>query len=120
MQKTSIHVTMEETEQIERIKHMETLLNLVKTATEQMEMAERLLETIYERYSVWEDIEHEMTLLEDYYHSDVWKKDFADDEAGRLPKDLKRGVLSEDGIWDAVHAFKEMKEEIQTRYPKKS
>jgi hypothetical protein len=111
---------MEETEQIERIKHMETLLNLVKTATEQMELAERLLQTIYERYSLWEDIEREMTLLEDYYHSDVWKKDFEDDEAGRLPKDLKRGVLSEDGIWDAVHAFKEMKEDIYKRYPKKS
>ena len=111
---------MEETEQIERIKHMETLLNLVKTATEQMELAERLLQTIYERYSLWEDIEREMTLLEDYYHSDVWKKDFEDDEAGRLPKDLKRGVLSEDGIWDVVNAFKEMKEDIYKRYPKKS
>ena len=111
---------MEETEQIERIKHMETLLNLVKTATEQMELAERLLQTIYERYSLWEDIEREMTLLEDYYHSDVWKQDFEDDEAGRLPKDLKRGVLSEDGIWDAVNAFKEMKEDIYRRYPKKS
>ena len=30
----------------------------------------------------------------------LWKKDFEDDEAGKLPRDLKRGVLSEDGIYD--------------------
>lgn len=36
--------------------------------------------------------------LEAYYVSAEWKQDFADDEAGLLPADLKRGVLSEDGI----------------------
>jgi len=40
--------------------------------------------------------------LETYYGSDDWKQDFADDEAGLLPKDLKRGVLSEDGIWNVL------------------
>jgi hypothetical protein len=37
--------------------------------------------------------------LSDYYGSPAWKRDFAADEAGLLPKDLKRGVLSEDGIY---------------------
>jgi hypothetical protein len=37
--------------------------------------------------------------LSDYYNSDAWKRDFAADEAGLLPKDLKRGVLYEDGIY---------------------
>ena len=40
--------------------------------------------------------------LSDYYGSETWKQDFADDEAGRLPEDLKRGVLSEDGIWNVL------------------
>lgn len=40
--------------------------------------------------------------LADYYSSDDWKKDFAADEQGRLPKNLKRGVLSEDGIWNLL------------------
>lgn len=44
----------------------------------------------------------ELSLLNSYYGSDEWKQDFADDEAGRLPKDLKRGVLSEDGVWDVL------------------
>ena len=40
--------------------------------------------------------------LETYYSSDEWKHDLADDEAGLLPKDLKRGVLSEDAIWNVL------------------
>ena len=43
-------------------------------------------------------------ILAEYYTSDEWKQDFADDEAGLLPKDLKRGVLSEDGIWNVLDA----------------
>jgi len=31
-----------------------------------------------------------------------------DDEAGRLPPDLRRGVLSEDGIWDVVDTSREL------------
>ena len=40
--------------------------------------------------------------LEEYYCSRQWRKDFEDDEAGRLPEDLKRGVLSEDAVYDLI------------------
>ena len=30
------------------------------------------------------------------------RDDFEADDAGKLPKDLKRGVLSEDGIYDVL------------------
>ena len=43
--------------------------------------------------------------LSDYYGSSAWKRDFAADEAGLLPKSLKRGVLSEDGIHDLLESF---------------
>ncbi len=44
--------------------------------------------------------------LSDYYGSAAWKRDFAADEAGLLPKELKRGVLSEDGIYDLLEKFR--------------
>ena len=47
-------------------------------------------------------IQEAIRILAEYYGSDEWKQDFADDEAGLLPKDLKRGVLSEDGIWNVL------------------
>ena len=49
-----------------------------------------------------EEIQRAIDILSDYYGSDTWKQDFADDEAGLLPKDLKRGVLSEDAIWNLL------------------
>ena len=40
--------------------------------------------------------------LEKYYTSDAWKQDFAAHEAGLIPKELKRGVLSEDGVYNLL------------------
>ena len=49
---------------------------------------------------------HEMLKkLRDYYVSDAWKRDFSSDEAGLLPKELKRGVLSQDGIYDLLEKY---------------
>lgn len=39
------------------------------------------------------------TLLR-YYEGGQWLADYALDEAGLLPADLKRGVLSEDGVYN--------------------
>ncbi|MBO4679469.1 MAG: DUF4298 domain-containing protein [Lachnospiraceae bacterium] len=49
--------------------------------------------------------------LEDYYSGPLWKKDFEADEAGKFPADLKRGVLSEDGIYNLLECIKEFFEE---------
>ena len=51
-------------------------------------------------------LEETIEILSAYYGSNDWKQDYADDEAGRLPKDLKRGVLSEDGIWNLLSDWK--------------
>lgn len=54
--------------------------------------------------------------IEAYYTSTEWKEDFEADEAGLLPKDLKRGVLSEDGISDILDRFKEISNPLMTQY----
>ena len=38
-----------------------------------------------------------------YYESGQWLRDYEADERGELPRDLKRGVLSQDGLWDLLH-----------------
>ena len=40
--------------------------------------------------------------LSKYYGSDQWYDDRAVDDAGKLPADLKRGVLTEDLIYDVL------------------
>ena len=51
--------------------------------------------------------------LEAYYGSPEWKKDFADDEEGLLPQTLKRGVLSEDGIWNLLEDSRSLNSRMQ-------
>ena len=78
--------------QIDRIKTMEQHLDRVSQAV--MKLSSALDE--------YAEAQEALRELESYYSSDEWKQDFVDDEAGLLPKDLKRGVLSEDAIWNVL------------------
>ncbi len=49
--------------------------------------------------------ENRLRQLADYYESEDWKRDFEADEAGLLPAELKRGVLSEDGVYDLLEEY---------------
>lgn len=79
-------------ETIERIQHFERLLDAVTPALEDLEMA-------LDRF---DGIQEAVQELSAYYGSEEWHEDLAEDEAGNLPQDLKRGVLSEDGIYDVL------------------
>ncbi len=66
-----------------------------------------------ERYDVEtpDDAKHLRDLvaqLEAYYVSKEWKRDYADDERSLFPPDMKRGVLSEDGIYNLIEAYREL------------
>ena len=45
---------------------------------------------------------HVPQALIDYYESGQWLKDYEADERGELPPTLKRGVLSQDGLWELL------------------
>ena len=77
---------------IKRIEEMEELLNASNTAIKNLEKA-------LKEYSKAQDGIH---TLATYYSSKEWKQDFEADEKGKLPNDLKRGVLSEDGIYNML------------------
>ena len=79
-------------EQIERIQHYETLLDRITP----------VLENLEEALDAFEGIQEDVKELAAYYEDDDWREDFEADEAGKLPADLKRGVLSEDGIYDVL------------------
>ena len=83
--------------QIERIKQMEQRFNKALAVVHGVRTSPEMLEAIKE----------DVAILDAYYGSGEWRQDFADDEAGLLPKELKRGVLSEDGIWNLLSAYRE-------------
>jgi len=62
-----------------------------------------------------EAYEESLPLLEeltDYYTGGLWLEDYAADEAGLIPQDLKRGVLSQDGLFNLLADLQQIKETI--------
>ncbi len=70
--------------------------------------AQYLLNSLEEKISEFEAFQLEIQKLEEYYESPLWKKDFEMDEAGMFPEEVKRGVLSEDGIYNILERYKEL------------
>ena len=81
-----------------RIQEMERRLEEATKAVGQMEEALKRYEAAQEA----------VERLASYMESEEWRRDFADDEKGLLPADLKRGVLSEDGIWNLLDNNREI------------
>lgn len=80
-------------ETLERISFMEAALDAVQEAlARQGEAARREPE-----------IQEKLYLLADYMDSGQWLRDYELDEAGGLPPDLKRGVLTQDTLYDLLY-----------------
>ncbi len=88
----------QEAERLERIRANEekmdrclAALSLIQTALEQ-----------------WRAVQEDLRDLETYYTGPDWKRDYEADENGLLPANLKRGVLSQDGIGDLLEESAEI------------
>ncbi len=58
-------------------------------------------ERLFEEAAASRDPE-KLRLLQEYYTSGEWLADYEADERGELPPDLKRGVLSQDALYDLL------------------
>lgn len=100
---------MKEETSIQRIQRITRMEEILDTATAMLNDLEQKMEA-YEKY------QSEIKVLEEYYASQRWKDDFEMDERGGFPTDLKRGVLSEDGIYNLLERNREMKLMIRESY----
>ena len=53
-------------------------------------------------------LQNGIAVLSEYYGSEAWKQDYAADEAGMVPADLPRGILSEDGLYNVLEQYREL------------
>ncbi len=89
-------------EQIERIRAMEEKLNAALAAVDAMEKA----------LDAYRGALPGIRELDAYLSGGEWRQDFEADEQGLLPADLRRGVLSEDGIYDLLQADFALRNEL--------
>ena len=91
-------------ERIKRIEDMEERMDRTWKAV-------RELQTAIEQFNgVREDVE----ALSDYYENGCWRQDYEADEAGVLPEDLKRGVLSQDALYDLLAEYEALEGQLRT------
>ena len=79
-------------ETIVRIKQMEQYFDEIREATEKDAKAVYKDKVLQKK---WQE-------LLAYYEGGRWLKDYECDERGELPRELKRGVLSQDGVYDLI------------------
>ncbi len=95
----------EETFRAERIARYEEMMEQAERAAEEMENA-------LENYGRTGPLR---AALEAYLASPEWKEDYEADEAGKLPVSLKRGVLSQDGLYNLLDRFAELDRRLGER-----
>ena len=79
-------------DQLTRIREMEQIFKEASASLARLSDA-------WEEYAA---LAPQLAQLEAYYISPQWRADYEADEAGLLPPDLPRGVLSQDGVYDLL------------------
>lgn len=87
--------------QTRRIRQMEQRMDHVRKTLDQFPHEPGKMDAVQE----------DIAELEKYYGSSDWRKDFDDDEQGLFPDGLKRGVLSEDAIWNLLSDYQQLKKD---------
>lgn len=99
-------------------------MNRLERIQEQEEQFDRLQDLFGQLEQTLESLREDLPTvasLTDYYETD-WRSDYEADERGELPHDLKRGVLSQDGVFnllaDQARLAEEMADLAQLLAPK--
>lgn len=89
-------------EQLKRIEYYEDLLNKAADIIRKKPFLAKNLPSLQDC----------LKQLDEYYASESWKGDFSDEEKGLIPGDVRRGVLSEDGIYNVLEDGEEWTDEV--------
>ena len=84
---------------IARIKRMESIYDEIRY----------VFQTNKDQLYINDTLQKNLELLKDYYENGQWLLDYEADERGELPKDLKRGVLSQDGLYNLLEEIGKVK-----------
>ena len=84
--------------QIERIERMEQYLDEASASIAELTAA----------LNQYVDVRNKLHALISYYDGGTWREDYEADEAGKLPDGLKRGVLSQDALYDLLSDHREL------------
>lgn len=85
---------------MEQYEHITKMENIMNHQNKLLENLDKYLEQLDASRADYES-------LMEYYYSEQRAQDLAADEAGEIPQDLHRGVLSEDDIYDLIGDYRD-------------
>ncbi|MTB63599.1 DUF4298 domain-containing protein [Streptococcus sp. zg-86] len=88
---------------IKKIQEMEEILN----------QAETVLTNVEQSLEIFEQFQPSLASLFAYYESKEWMRHYQMDEAEQLPKDMARGVLSEDAVYNTIARHRELMKKMK-------
>lgn len=81
---------------------MEDIITRVRQMEQYMDEVAEVLKSNPAQVIENEDLIKKIEILTNYMDSGQWLADYEADERGELPRDLKRGVLSQDGLYNLI------------------
>lgn len=69
-------------------------------------MEEDRIERIRQMEAIYDRVRKDLAILAQYEESKLWLEDYEADERGEIPRELKRGVLSQDALDDLFESAK--------------
>lgn len=86
----------------------ELLIARIKEMEKRYDELTRVLSGLDNAVSAYLDLKEDLEILHNYMESGQWQKDFEADEAGEVPANIKRAVLSEDALYDFLECADEI------------
>ena len=89
-------------------------INRIREMEDRLERVSRWVDLLSAALEQLPSVQRDAYELSSYYESDLWMEDYEADEAGELPADVKRGVLSEDGLYNLLTEYENLVARLQS------
>lgn len=80
----------------------ENIIRRIEKMEEHFVLLQQVLKSNPQRLKQDDVIQNCLAELSQYYQKGQWLADYEADEQGKLPQELKRGVLSQDGVYNLL------------------
>ena len=78
------------------------MIGKIRTMEEKLNRCRAAVDNLTDALDAFNAVQADLCALEAYYGSSDWFSHLAADERGELPSDLRRGVLSQDALYDLL------------------
>ncbi len=89
------------------------MLDTIRAMEEKLNRCRAAVNALQEALNAFNGVQDDLAALEAWFGSEEWFRCLGADERGELPPDLRRGVLSQDAIFDLLEETDALRARLQ-------